>query len=651
MSASSSSSPSNPPPAPQDAAIFQEALQTARRSTFELHLIAKEKVCFQTLASSAKSVRIFLDLQKTLSELGVDFYLINYKNLYTTHVARITAPPPSAGWTVLRVFCQFQRLLCTNKDSLEHAETRKFLHTCLETADRFPAYREPLSIITTYFRMAELEKQIKPLLCALSCPIGYWKICSFTCESKPIVEKILEADEAFGKIQKHITAPVVQSLNGVEIDAGKEAAKKFFYAYNRLINIIETAIKQFETEAFPKLSGFYSRNYEIVTRIAQHCQTSIPELFSQVFPEDAIEKKAPQIPNQEVLLPWILETLASFDIKKLPSPEELQAPLLGFSHTFFVDKCQKEREKQKMALLSESARLRSFLPRSLWGIEQTEKQPAPKRYTEQKHRSPPSPSPFKEKRVVVKEISPQIEPKTDQKTAVLETPSSPKIPPAQDDQTAAPAAAASSSSLAPIQDQAQDEESSFPVKVGDRADLSLQYTDHVARWAIRDVFSTDDDYKTKKYSAFLQKEIRLCHLPPLAVVPVMVKLGKQFIMSGSSSSQIRFSLPGEIIQDNGSYDKGVLTLSKNRSTGEFSHMFFTKKTPIELIREYAKLGFFMVDEQEFAPVKTHPSRYRQAPIKLQDDGSFVSEVSEEHISIRNQAQGVTLNLYPFPELF
>ena len=700
----------------------QEILGATRQCAIDTYAIAKEKQCFQTL-TAIKCFRTFLDLQKFLESLGVQFYLTNIQNREFTYIAQLPPPPPKATWPILRILCQFQRLMRLKKDSLDHPEARKLLHICFETADRHPEYKDFLSIIPNYLKLAELEKQLRPILNAISCPISYWKFNAFTKTSSEIVQRVILADTDFGKLRKTVVIPTVSSIDEAETEAAHTTSKKTHFLYAHLVHKIETEIEKFNTEALPTLSLSYAQNYSFLTRIAQMCNKDLPSIISSVIQKHHPFRVIPDTTSDQALPSWLKETLLGFDIQTFPTAEEFQRPLIDHPQTFFVDKCQERYEQQKLALRIQPIRLSDFLPDYLVkqqqlppfkpSIKQTSQRPiqrkceeqttlelAPLREKEKLHliEEPPQSSSatanplFQQSTETAssltkkssdthllpkhvdelllqkseKQLSSQITdlpPEKTEKVPFKKTDSAPfheksvgesakKACPEDQLSSAAPPAAGSSSAKA--KELPRVEETALPVRAGDRQDLDFLYTDHVSRWANRDVFTMDDDYKTKKYSESAQEDIRLCHLPPLAVIPVVVKLGQKFLpeKGRGNSRQIRFSLPGEIIQDNGKYDKGVLTVSRNK-TGEFTHVFFTKKTPIALMQEYAKLGYFMSDEQE-AAVETKKQQRRKGALqatKLSYDGSFVQEASLDYVSVRSDTLRVTVNLFPFPELF
>ena len=190
---------------------------------------------------------------------------------------------------------------------------------------------------------------------------------------------------------------------------------------------------------------------------------------------------------------------------------------------------------------------------------------------------------------------------------------------------------------------------SFPVQLNDGPDLSARYSDHAGRWAnlSRDMFSEDPVYKKKPYSKTLQEEIRFRHSFGRALIPVIRKLGKKFTKIDRLSGECRenYTLPGEIIRS-GAYEKVVFTVSVNPATGDIIHLYATQKTPLTLIMEYAKDGYFPADEEEMVYSQASRCRHSRSYI-LPDDGSRVTEVLEDRITV-TQADGTELIVYPFP---
>ena len=200
-----------------------------------------------------------------------------------------------------------------------------------------------------------------------------------------------------------------------------------------------------------------------------------------------------------------------------------------------------------------------------------------------------------------------------------------------------------------LSDVSEKVESPFLVQVGDGPDLELYYAERVRRWVTRGlkVFESDRDYASKGYSPELKSEILFRHSFGRALIPIILSEGKCFEKEGGA--RINFVLPGEIQREH-SFEKVLFTVSLDRHTREIFHIYATKKTPLQLISEFAKDGCFQMDEESLAAMaSTSFDKKARKGEMLGDDGSRVIAVGLDAMSVR-MVDGTVLTVFPFPEI-
>ena len=77
------------------------------------------------------------------------------------------------------------------------------------------------------------------------------------------------------------------------------------------------------------------------------------------------------------------------------------------------------------------------------------------------------------------------------------------------------------------------------------------------------------------------------------------------------------------------YEKGVVTVGRNRQTGMIFHYTFSLKAPTTLQKEYSQDGFkpCMQEDPLDMPLQGRILPYKTIP----DDGSVISDIEDRHI--------------------
>ena len=175
--------------------------------------------------------------------------------------------------------------------------------------------------------------------------------------------------------------------------------------------------------------------------------------------------------------------------------------------------------------------------------------------------------------------------------------------------------------------------SSFNFQVGDRLSPSFQFSRHVLRWKDPklDPFRYDPCYRDTHYSPEVREAIRFQHTPPLALLKVILDYGEKYIHSDSVKES--YYLPSEATwyDDSRRFEKGVVTVGRNRYTGEIFHYTFSQQAPSTLRQNYARNRFFLCQDEEEG-VELFPGEIDPRKT-IPDDGSVIHQIDDQGIGI------------------
>ena len=192
--------------------------------------------------------------------------------------------------------------------------------------------------------------------------------------------------------------------------------------------------------------------------------------------------------------------------------------------------------------------------------------------------------------------------------------------------------------------------SPFSFKVGDSAPPSLQFGWHVRRWNTPryNPFVDDEKYSTHTYSPQTQESIRFQHTPPLALISVILECGERYLSEDFARES--FFLPAEAIWHDGTarYEKGVITVGRNRLTGHIFHYCFSQLAPSTLCQNYARNRFYRCEEE--VPLPEPITEQLGAGRTLPCDGSRISQIEDTGmgsiaVTIDDPRRQITVDVY------
>ena len=621
-----------------------------------IRVYIQERHCFQTFGFFC-NIRKFYSLMTSLQKKGVKFcFAPGFQSL---HIRTPLHEMQKIPWPILHLFCRFDGLMCRALTDPKLAITKDLVLQCLQVKERYRKHTDSVDIILDCLRFLELGIHWTGFISALIAPLQFWKQGgNISSLSSDLAIEAVYAQEAFERMSEVLNR---QKASIVHLDAESDfmdespliqLTKKIFFVQANFSKKIEELFHKFNAESLPQLASQYVRVYSEADALARGEKLSLSQFVEQkkhFSPAIVFE-----FPNQRRYPQSIQEAFSGFSALQILTPDEFIKPLEEKGFDSFVDKYIQEYVTPRAMKNRSSVSYIDFLPAHL--VQQAKIQeeirqaqatkkkakkdaaPVEKKVSEsqkplQESESGPGSSFVKPESLLPKTPSPKLEPPVETSAAasemVLEGASSSSAPPA------------ASSPLYGI-----------AVRVGDGPNVERTYTDHAGRWAVRglDVFS-DPEYRQQKLSKEYKENILLYHSFGRALVEVVITLGKHFVKKKTGGFICEsFTLPGEIIKPDGGYEKVVFTVSLDGRSKSVIHMYATRKTPVMLVQEYAKDGFFAADEDEILKMlQGRGSQVSKKSYTLPDDESRVTEVSDEFVSVV-QKDGVVLNVYPFPDL-
>lgn len=610
-----------------------------------------ERHCFQTFGFFS-NVKRYYSLMTSAQEKGVRFcFAQGFRSLLIKMPIQDTQQLP---WPVLHLFCRFDGLLCRALTDPQLYVTKDLVLQCLRIKERYSLYADTIDVILDCLRILEMGSHWGSLIAGLVAPYEFWRMGgSVSSISSTLALESIKAQESFARLsdvleeQKTSLSRECSMSDFADESPYIQLTKKIFYIYTSFAKQLETVFLKFNAESLPKLALQYTLVYKEAYTLAEREKLSIPEFVLQkgspsrpiIFP----------FPNQEHFPSLIKETLLGFSLPYFPSPDEYRKPLEEKRFVSLVDEYIQDFSIPKTLQIRPQGYI-DFLPPHLAKqamerlavaeIQKIKKKSAIQIYSSSSHTKiikdiPLASADTLKSAPLLEKSSPSSTSKTSSKEKPL---LSEKI-----EEKSAPA---------PLSTENTASQYALPVHVGDGPNLERTYSDHAGRWALRglDIF-TESEYRQQKLSKEYKENILLYHSFGRALVEVIILLGKHFIKTHADGFVCEsFTLPGEIIKPDGAYEKVIFTVSLDARFKNVVHMYATKKTPLTLVKEYAKDGFFAVNEEELSKILLEQkSRASKKTYPLPDDFSRVTEVSEEFVTVV-QKDGVILNVYPFPDL-
>lgn len=594
---------------------------------------ARERQCFRDLKSSLSLLKKEHELLALLRQKGVKFYR-NPRTLQRAMAPPLEEIPGNVSWKVLGIFCKLHYVFlhCGSCDSASH---RQLVCKCLQVKKDCPQYSHYVDIALNAFRWLEVsiyshEREVTKKINEVS---RFWNGGGY--RSEPLVSPIKD----FIEILKENTFLIDRELfrnpekaGPIPLDAdAKEFADREFASDEAMIKAMETVVQVYESKT-EQFNEEYAALYDLLKYEAKRKGWKLDKIFE----------------NRTWVSLDVLRWYNSYGIRsegnsRIPRPEEFCRPLEEAPPLhMLVDRYGEEFEHPGAPpsvpaepVASQSDFLSDALKRM--GIKDKGQSKQPRRQPQKRHKAQRlQPSSCKEAPPASLSSAPQPQESTSKQMREKSEVQKAKREVAPEK----PAHAHPQMALEP-----------FGVHVDDRADLEFQYADRVVRWAQRDrdVFAEDPQYSYPPYSEGAKKAIRFHHSFGRALLPVIIKLGKLYEKSCYGSvSAVSFTLPGDIEFPDRSFEKVVFTVTKDARTGVIFHMHATKKTILEIVMEYARLGYFAAHEEEEVQAPSCSSSGSRAQT-LPDDGSRVTEVANDSVLV-TQEDGIKLTVYPFPDL-
>jgi hypothetical protein len=601
-----------------------------------VYMMVKERMCFQNLGYIANMKRV-LELTDSLKSRGVRFF--HAKDPFTTHVV-LSDIDERIPWKVLRLICRLEFLSQRKKGSVASPELRELIHDCFSVQEAEPSQTGMISTVLDIIRCMELQEKSSASLALMEYEYQYlYTLQQASPPAAPAVQEFLAGMSDYIRRISELTKEAAQMTSVVRNEATERLAKKATIIQAIFVRAVEKSIALYESPDVRQARGsFYSQYFKELQEKKDKVDASLDQVvlhsISLQSPLRAPIRMAGMCPRA------IMQAVQDMDVRSIPVPQEYLQPLKAIEFQSFVDICEEFFQKKEEAAQRAS----------------TSKSPGFSDFTSSRRSSASKRKPIQKKHKARRRpeaISRPLQGKADTVSPCREDSCvEPIVPP---EESVAPKTTSfqrecedgrSPSASAP---DGELEEGSW-VQIGDGPDTSLHYADHVARWfdLRRDIFHEDPNYRVKPYSDSLQDEIRFRHTFGLALVPVILRCGKQFMKKDPRTGQIRLSytLPGEIIRHE-RYEKAVFTVSVAKATGHVIHMYATNKTPLTIIQEYARDGWFPAADEEVNMMPCSSERnYRS--YTLEDDGSRITEETDEFITV-TQTDGTTLTVYSFPQ--
>ena len=165
----------------------------------------------------------------------------------------------------------------------------------------------------------------------------------------------------------------------------------------------------------------------------------------------------------------------------------------------------------------------------------------------------------------------------------------------------------------------------FRFKEGDKADSTLRFAHHAARWydSSDDPFQNDPIYQCQQLSQEEKEDIRLRHTTPLSLVGVIVEYGDRYQQRGGLCESFR--LPADIQWKDGSGQAhGVIAIGRECATKTIFHDHFSRPKDVE--------AYYNQNDFVRSPwTGAEPPARKQSQGDRVKDGSVISEITaDEH---------------------
>lgn len=663
-----------------DSSLFQklcariESLSGIARKEEAEHATAPPPISNFTLATKNDAVKLQWDLSYIATEwyafraldLTVTLYkeqlkyremLLSRQYRFSQIQAGFASTPPeaffTAPWPILLLYIQYAKVMREGGPK-KMDSYRPLILRIKKAQELYPQHKEDLDTILidaewteltwqTLDRMVDCGETITVLSCNLP-RNGF---------GQAMIDTITT-------IQK-----CIQNLKKLNLSRNEHFTKKYRTADEEFEAgvPIESSMAEFDKEVSDILSQCvdeYKKSLEMITKRYAGVYMRATDFFSHLSPKkqakgiDAVRTFTPFIPN------GIFEPNSPFSNeihKKVPSPEELLLfPPFSFVSAVSTIVHEYDAEKLKSATAEEDVKLSYLPPLPSPSAKRPDKNHTKRSMSVKRKKDQALSTPMEDESVLKstaeeerKSELPQLPPEEERTKQLGHEESSPPKP-----EPALPTIPALTQSFQQLSLNVPPHSSPHPAEGsksrqnaasldlgfcnGQKSDPTLRFSTHVSRWTLSEnspnhPFNRDPLYtdRIRPLSAASKEAIQFQHTPPLAVINVLLAKGERYVHTDKVKES--FYLPAEATFYDGSnrFEKGVITLGRNLSTGEIFHYHFSQMAPSTLRALYAQLQFLHgTDDDAPADVQSECPDFGRT---LGDDGSQIENIEDTGIGV------------------
>lgn len=611
-----------------DSTISSDRAQETREAYTKLlaekiYLFVLEHRCFRNVCSISNLEQV-LSLESSLVRRGCQLYCTS-ANL--SSIGIIPTLPMDLPWAIVETACRLYSLCRQNRRFWHSPEYQGLIAECLEERERYPRYREPTQLLLDTIHQMELRRKIDLLVAPVFWCFDFWSVFNFSTRwSMPAMKLLLKAKGDYESRCKAITARQGEGCSTdqwhmIHRQAMAEEVRQVQFAF---VSSVRQAIAMYDREVLPKARASYPRCYRQLKSLECMTGTNINRLILESIRREFLTGFRPQSSQLAYAPAYVIDAVEGFDINEFPQPDSFSWSLPYVHFPSVVEECAAEYDSEKQLQMDLLSGISS-------GVVEQERHGEKKPDPELPSCSAASCSHTRREESFLAHPEEQYR----EEALFLRL-----------TETVWPVERPSARSAPLEEDEKRSTRTAFQINDGPRP--QIRYSDRAARWADagRDVFAEDPHWRETRPSEVERREIRFHHGFGRALLPVIIAKGRLYEKKGLHGSLLRksYTLPGDITRPDGQYEKVVFTVSVNPRTGEILHMIATRKTPVELIMEYAEHNFFQPNEEELDRPVRKEELCARAPYPLPSDGSRIHEITNDSVGVM-QADGTVLRVY------
>lgn len=545
--------------------------------------------------------------------------LVNSGYRFTVTKKGFVALPPlslfTSPWPIqLLGFCSQKAI---RKGTQETALLRKSIFRIKKAKEVFSTYKDELEAFLTSVELNELLLQAAQMT----------KDCCYTI----IIIQAQFSEDALGKLMQNLFSEVkVINNKSDELQKYEQIHFSTSYPSEESEFMVGEDLERREIELFRQLCDLFAQSaatyrlciHQLAAEDKKNSYSAFFERAQRLILNHSKRHKVGKEPPLPKFKPFFAAPIFEQESlffkhvsSKLPSPDEFfQFSPIEFTSTISKICREYETRGENPSPLTQHERL-EFLP-----CERKTK-PIPKKKKARKIQSPP-------------QMMTQGAAQTDlvsERMAELSLESKENPPPQPSIPPSITSAPSSTIALAepqmPLEEHAAIPSTLFGFHIGEKAKAKLKFSRRVTRWSdpLCNPFN-DKDYRDRTFSPSVQESIRFQHTPPLPVINVLLSRGERYLHKDKVKES--FYLPAEATWNDGSgkYEKGVITLGRNRYTLEIFHYHFSQQAPSTLQAQYASSEFYKCTEEE--DLQELVCESSDSGKELPDDGSFISQIAD-----------------------